>query len=336
MAGMARPSCARIRGAFGPLLVAGGVVLVTALDGPSSADQLRALIPLVAVVAGMALLLRDLAVGRRGAWLDRAERPRRAVDARTAVGALVITGALVRLLANGASLAAETSAVVAAFILFSGGVLIALPHLLRVLRDLDAERAERIRAQQFAEVAAHMHDSVLHTLTLIQRADPRDVAGLARSQERELRAWLYGRHGRGAAAPAEPETFAEAVRAAAAEVEDRHGVRVEVVAVGDAQLGGSLTACVAAAREALVNAAKYAGGAPISVFAEVESDGAAGRRVEVYVRDRGPGFDLDAVGADRMGIRESIAGRMARNGGHAEVRTAPGAGTEVRLEMRCE
>jgi signal transduction histidine kinase len=334
MAGMVRPSCAGVRGALGPLLVAGGVVLVTVLDGPSTGDQLRALIPLVAVVVGMALLLRDLDGERRGAWLDPAERPRRA-DARTAVGALVIVGALLRLLSNGASLAAETSAVIAALILFSGGVLIALPHLLRVLRDLDAERAERIRAQQFAEVAAHMHDSVLHTLTLIQRADPRDVAVLARSQERELRAWLYDRHGRAAPAATEPETFAEAVRAAAAEVEDRHGVRVEVVAVGDVELGGSLTACVAAAREALVNAAKYAGGAPISVFAEVESDGAAGHRVEVYVRDRGPGFDLDAVGADRMGIRESIVGRMARNGGQAEVRTAPGAGTEVRLEMRC-
>ena len=240
-----------------------------------------------------------------------------------------------RLLANGASLAAETSAVVAAFILFSGGVLIALPHLLRVLRDLDAERAERIRAQQFAEVAAHMHDSVLHTLTLIQRADPRDVAGLARSQERELRAWLYGRHGRGP-----PPGRAGDVRRSRASSRGRgggppRGARRSGRGRGRA-LGGSLAACVAAAREALVNAAKYAGGAPISVFAEVESDGAAGRRVEVYVRDRGPGFDLDAVGADRMGIRESIAGRMARNGGHAEVRTAPGAGTEVRLEMRCE
>ncbi|MEZ0111819.1 signal transduction histidine kinase [Catenulispora sp. EB89] len=336
MAGMLRPSSAGVRGASGPLLVAVGVVVVTALDGPSSADQMRALIPLAAVVVGMVLVLRDLAAERRGTWLGVRDRGRRAVDARTAIGALVIGGALVRLLTNGASFAAETSAVVAALILFSGGVLIALPYLLRVLRDLDAERAERIRAQQFGEVAAHMHDSVLHTLTLIQRADPADVAGLARAQERELRAWLYDRRGR-AEDGTEPETFAAAVRAAAAEVEDRHGVRVEVVAVGDAELGDGLGACVAAAREALVNAAKYAGGAPISVFAEVEDEGSAGqRRVAVYVRDRGPGFELDAVGADRMGIRESIVGRMARHGGVAEVRTAPGAGTEVRLEMRCE
>jgi signal transduction histidine kinase len=333
MAGMLRPSCSGVRAASGPLLVAVGVVVVTALDGPSSGDQIRALIPLAAVVLGMALLLRDLAAERRGVWLDARDRGR-PIDARTAIGALVIGGALLRLLTNGASLAAETSAVIAALILFSGGVLIALPYLLRVLRDLDAERAERIRAQQFAEVAAHMHDSVLHTLTLIQRADPTDVAGLARAQERELRAWLYDRRGR-ADDGTEPDTFAAAVRAATAEVEDRHGVRVEVVAVGDAELGGGLGACVAAAREALVNAAKYAGGAPISVFAEVEAEDSAGLRVEVYVRDRGPGFELDAVGADRMGIRESILGRMARHGGVAEVRTAPGAGTEVRLEMRC-
>lgn len=163
---------------------------------------------------------------------------------------------------------------------------------------------------------------------------PGDVAGLARAQERELRGWLYDRRGR--RGEAEPETFAEAVRAAAAEVEDRHGVRVEVVAVGDAEVGGGLAACVAATREALVNAAKYAGGAVISVYAEVEGDGVEGITVEVFVRDRGPGFDLEAVGADRMGIRDSIVGRMARHGGHAEVRTAPGAGTEVRLEMQPE
>jgi signal transduction histidine kinase len=180
-----------------------------------------------------------------------------------------------------------------------------------------------------------MHDSVLHTLTLIQRADPAAVSGLARAQERELRAWLYER--RGSADNRGPETFAGAVRAAAAEVEDLHGVRVEVVAVGDVEVvsGDGLAACIAAAREALVNAAKYAGHGAISVYAEVEGSASSseGLKVEVFVRDRGPGFDLAAVGADRMGIRESIVGRMARHGGRAEVRTTPGAGTEVRLEM---
>jgi signal transduction histidine kinase len=228
---------------------------------------------------------------------------------------------------------------VAALVLFVGAVLMVLPFVAHVVRDLAAERAERVRAQEFAEVAAHMHDSVLHTLTLIQRGTPADAARLARAQERELRTWLYER-GSTDAGGARPASFAAAIKAAAAEVEDHHGVRVEVVAVGDAELDEELTGCVAAAREALVNAAKYAGQAPISVFVEVadESASASGvptaRRVEVCVRDRGPGFDLEGVGADRMGIRESIVGRMVRHGGQAVVRTAPGAGTEVRLELQ--
>lgn len=345
MAAMVRRSSPGLPPAFGPLLVMAGVVAVMALDGPSPDDQIRALIPVGGVVLGTGLLLRDLATERRVNWLDDPRRGQGPAGSRTTVGAwvaggLIIGGALVRLLSNGASFAAETSAVVAAFILFSGAVMIALPFVLRVLRDLDAERAERVRAQQFAEVAAHMHDSVLHTLTLIQRADADEAARLARAQERELRAWLYERRGRGrggaGSAEGGAQTFVEAVRAAAAEVEDLHRVRVEVVAVGDVELGGELTSCVAAAREALVNAAKYAGGAGISVYAEVEEveESASGElKVEVFVRDRGPGFDLDAVGADRMGIRESIVGRMVRHGGLAEVRTAVGAGTEVRLEM---
>jgi signal transduction histidine kinase len=170
-----------------------------------------------------------------------------------------------------------------------------------------------------------MHDSVLHTLTLIQRHhdDPAQVARLARAQERELREWLYGERKSAA------ESFAEAIRAAAAEVEDRHGARLDVVSVGDAPLDPQLEACVAAAREAMVNAAKYAPEAPISVYAELADD-----RVEVFVKDRGPGFDLDAVAPDRMGVRESIRGRMQRHGGQAEIRTAPGEGTEVRLTAK--
>jgi signal transduction histidine kinase len=204
-------------------------------------------------------------------------------------------------------------------------------------RDLDTERRERIRSQERAEVAAHVHDSVLHTLTLIQRnaADPREVQRLARAQERDLRAWLY-----------EPKADAEqhlaaAVRKAAAEVEDHHGLPIEVVCVGDCPLDDRLGAMLQAAREAMVNAAKYAGGpqsvdgepvaSSLSVYAEV-----AGDDVSIFVRDRGAGFDLDAIPHDRMGLRESIIGRMERNGGKAEIRTAPGEGTEVRLEMRRE
>ena len=200
--------------------------------------------------------------------------------------------------------------------------LILAPWWLRLARGLTAERAERIRSQERAEVAAHLHDSVLQTLALVQKraGDPREVANLARRQERELRAWLGG--GR----PDPGESLAGSLEAAAAEVEETHGVPIDVVAVGDAPMDERASALVAAAREALVNAAKFAGGAPVSLYAEVGEE-----RTEVFVRDRGPGFDLAAVPEDRRGVRESIVGRMQRHGGRATVHSAPGTGTEVEL-----
>lgn len=192
----------------------------------------------------------------------------------------------------------------------------------------------RIRAQERAEVAAHVHDSVLHTLTLIQRnADnASEVRRLARAQERDLRTWLYKpavSSPSGEAADEGPGTLAEAVRRSAAEVEDKHGVPIEVVVVGDCPLDEQLSAQMQAAREAMVNAAKYGGqGGAVQAFAEVD-----GKTVFVSVRDRGPGFDLDAVPADRMGVRESIIGRMQRHGGTARLRAVPDGGTEVELTM---
>jgi signal transduction histidine kinase len=169
-----------------------------------------------------------------------------------------------------------------------------------------------------------VHDSVLQTLTLIQRnaSDPIEVLRLARGSERELRGWLYTPRGDG------PATLQAALLAAAADVEDEHGVQVDVVTVGDVPADERVGAVVQAAREAMVNAAKSSGAPTVSVFAEV-TDG----RVQVFVRDRGRGFDLAAVPADRYGVRESIVARMARNGGTAEIRTAPGSGTEVRLDL---
>ena len=332
----------RSRLVVGVTLVTVGLLLAMAFDGPSRQDQLRVLVPLVAVGTGLAILWREVDTERRVLWLKTPDRRRSTVHVRAAAGALIVIGSLVRLLTNGSPLVEETSAILAALVLFAGAVLIALPYLLRVIHELGAERAERIRVQEHAEVAAHMHDSVLHTLTLIQRnsGDPAEVARLARAQERDLRTWLYDRRtppgGDVKGAGAAGENFARAVKDAAADVEDRYGVRVEVVAVGDAELDDELRACVAAAREAMVNAAKYAAGASISVYAEVESDDSRSRRAEINVRDRGPGFDLDAVGEDRMGIRQSIVGRMERHGGRAIVRTSPGDGTEVRLEVRRE
>jgi signal transduction histidine kinase/phage shock protein PspC (stress-responsive transcriptional regulator) len=238
--------------------------------------------------------------------------------------ALVVGGGLVFLDLNGA-LQPARDVVLAVLVALVALTLIAAPWWLRLVRGLAAERAERIRSQERAELAAHLHDSVLQTLALVQRRaeDPRAVAQLARRQERELRAWLTA--GRPPGGPT--LTLAAALEAAAAEVEETHGVPVEVVAVGDRPLDECGEALVAAAREALVNAAKFAGAAgPVSLYAEVED-----ARTQVFVRDRGPGFDPGGVPPDRRGLRESIVGRMARHGGRATVHTAPGAGTEVEL-----
>jgi signal transduction histidine kinase len=185
------------------------------------------------------------------------------------------------------------------------------------------ERAERIRSQERAEVAAHLHDSVLQTLALVQKRadDPGAVAALARRQERELRAWLRGDD-------ATPDRLAAALEAAAGEVESEHAAKVDLVTVGDRPLDDATAALVAAAREAMVNAAKHGGGVPVSVYVE-----ANGGHVRAWVRDRGPGFDPGAVPPDRHGLRDSIHARMERHGGSARVVSAPGLGTEVELSL---
>jgi len=205
-----------------------------------------------------------------------------------------------------------------------GVAVITVPWWLKLVRDLGEERRERIVEAERTEIAAHLHDSVLQTLAMVQRSDdPTEVAALARRQERELRAWLAGRP-----APGQGGRLASALEAAAAEVEEQHGVPVEVVAVGDRELDQAHEAVVAAAREAMTNAAKFGAGSPVDVYAE--SDGG---RTQVFVRDRGPGFDTAAVPPDRRGVSESIVGRMERHGGRARVTSAPGSGTEVELVL---
>jgi signal transduction histidine kinase len=247
--------------------------------------------------------------------------PRDAVGRVFVGAALVVGGGLVFLWLNDA-LQPARDVLLAVVVVLIALTLILAPWWLRLVRGLTAERTERIRSQERAEVAAHLHDSVLQTLALMQKRvdDPREVAALARRQERELRAWLNGRRAAG------EETVALALESAAAEVEEAHGVPIEVVAVGDAPLDERARALVAAAREAMVNAAKFAG--PVALFAEVDPE-----RIEVFVRDRGPGFDPAAVPDDRRGVSESIVGRMERHGGRAVVHTAPGEGTEVELVM---
>ncbi|MEA2254674.1 MAG: hypothetical protein QOG35_719, partial [Solirubrobacteraceae bacterium] len=293
--------------------------------------------PVVLVAGGGALLWRQsvaparaepLPRGRVGpppapADLEEERRERAAVVSRTGLGiVLVLAAALVFLQTTGALSAARDVLLAVVVVAAALGIILA-PLIVRLARSLASEREERIRSQARAEMGAHLHDSVLQTLALVQKraADPRAVSALARTQERELRAWLAGREGG-------PDRLAAALEAAAGEVERAHGVDVEVVVVGDLDLDGRGEALVAATREAMVNAAKFGGVSPVDVYAEA-SDG----RVQVFVRDRGPGFDASAVPPDRRGVRESIVGRMARHGGHATIHSAPGAGTEVELTL---
>jgi signal transduction histidine kinase/phage shock protein PspC (stress-responsive transcriptional regulator) len=288
--------------------------------------------PTVLVVSGAGLLWRQ-SQARQGPQVatEAGARERRSVTAPQLGGrgplgaALIVGGGLVFLWLNDA-LRPARDVILAVVVVLVAAALILAPLWLRLARGLAAERAERIRSQERAEVAAHLHDSVLQTLALVQRRadDPRAVTALARRQERELRAWLNGGD-----AGARPATLAAALARAAADVEDDHGAAVEVVTVGDRPLDEHTEAVAAAAREALTNAAKFAGDGPISLYAEMGPE-----RIEVFVRDHGPGFSVDAVPGDRRGVRESILGRMERHGGRAAIAPAPGGdGTEVELVL---
>ncbi|MFB9206969.1 PspC domain-containing protein [Nonomuraea spiralis] len=278
---------------------------------------------------GALILWQQADPDRRKSWVSGATKSIRTNRVRTLLGvALVVVGAAGFLYAQG-ELARARPGLMFTVVVVGGIAVIATPWLAGLWKELQLERRERIRQEERAEVAAMVHDSVLHTLTLIQRVshDPREVTRLARSQERELRNWLYQ--------PAQDAdaTVAAAVRRIAAEEEDSHGVPIEVVCVGDLDLDpqGKLAAMLKASRQAMVNAAKYSESPAISVYAEVE-----GSEVTIFVKDRGKGFDLEAVPLDRMGIRESIIGRMERHGGTARVRTEPGEGTEVMLTMKVD
>ena len=256
----------------------------------------------------------------------RTSADRAALVSRTSLGVALVIAAGIAFLSATGSLSAARDVVLSVLVVAVVLAVIFFPWVLRLVRTLTEERAERIRSQERAEMAAHLHDSVLQTLALVQQRaeDPRAVAALARRQERELRAWLSRR----VPAAGEPPRLAAALEIAASEVERDHAVAVEVVAVGDADLDAQGEALVAAAREAMVNAAKFGGGSTVDVYAEA-LDG----EIQVYVRDRGPGFSPGDLPPDRRGVRESIVGRMARHGGRAEIHSAPGAGTEVELTL---
>jgi signal transduction histidine kinase len=283
--------------------------------------------PVVLIATGAALLWRETGSRTPVTPEDEpvAQEEPAEVASRTGVGVALVVAAGVAFLASTGSLSAARDVLLSVLVV---GVVLGVifgPWIVRLVRSLAEERAERIRTQERAEISAHLHDSVLQTLALVQQrsGDPKAVEALARRQERELRAWLGRR-----AAPESATTLGSALEAAADDVERDHGVRVEVVTVGSAELDERKQAIVAAAREAMVNAAKFGGGSVVDVYAEASDD-----RVEVFVRDRGPGFDTDAIAADRRGVRESIIGRMQRYGGSARINSRPGEGTEVELSL---
>jgi signal transduction histidine kinase len=255
--------------------------------------------------------------------------PRPQVSRRGVGVTIVLAAGIAALWANGAIRPAG-EAVLTAVVVLAAFALIFAPSWRRLAGSLAAEQAERVRTQERADVGAHLHDSVLQTLALIQRSadDSRRVATLARTQERELRAWLAGEDRANIGQRADGDSLAGALRAAAVEVEDLTEASLEVVAVGDCRLDEPGAAVLAAAREAMLNAAKFAAGEPVSVFAELSQE-----RIAVFVRDRGPGFQPESVPAQRRGVRESIVGRMQRAGGTATIRSTAGAGTEVELAI---
>ncbi len=308
------------------------LIIASALNAPWVTSLA---VPLIACAAGLVLIWRNApedeldylrGLADPAGMTETAPRSRRVLRVIAAAVLLVIG---LTLLLQGHDRFALLKPL-AGVILLVGGIALAFgPWWLRIAMEAAAERRGRIRAEERAEMASRVHDSVLQTLALIQRraGDQHQVIQLARAQERELRAWLFDGRPPGSM-EGQAATVADGVRLIQQEVEAQHGLAVDAVTVGDCELDDDLSALLAAAREATVNAAKWSGADVVSLFAEVEPDA-----VSLFVRDRGRGFDPAAVPADRKGLAESVRARMARRGGSATVRSSPGQGTEVSLVM---
>jgi signal transduction histidine kinase len=288
--------------------------------------------PVFLAAVGSVLIWTRSDADERARWSRLAARlPGRPVESvlsgpvsplRVLGGAVLIVAGMGAFLAAHDALAAVRNVLFAVAVTVIGVALVFGPWLWRLGRQASDERRERIRSEERAEMAAQLHDSVLQTLALIQRTDDRDEAvALARGQERELRAWLYGRAGNN-------DLVSAALDEMAGRVERLHHVSVDTVVVGDTRLDDRLRAVVDACGEATMNAAKHSGAKQIAVFVEIDPE-----RVTAYVRDDGVGFDRGKVPGDRRGIADSIEARMERNGGTATIVSAPGEGTDVQLEL---
>ncbi|WP_067437478.1 ATP-binding protein [Nocardioides jensenii] len=329
-----RPGRVRRMADVGPTIAMGALAFGIVIMFESVFGRGALFWPIVLGIVGVALIWRQADEAQRERWLNTSERvdPVRAMFgsgtwasyARIfAGGALILSGlGLFALTSGGIGLAREI--VVAGLLGVIGLALTLGPWIFRLASDLGEERAERVRSQERADVAAHLHDSVLQTLALIQNNahDSATVARLARAQERDLRTWLFSEQ------KEEGASVAASLRALTAEIEDTYAVAVETVVVGDVAVTEDVAPIVHATREAMTNAAKHAGTDRIDVYAEVSPSS-----VEIYVKDRGIGFDPATMAGDRQGVRGSIVARMERHGGTAEIRSTPGAGTEVVLSM---
>ncbi|HWV79002.1 MAG TPA: PspC domain-containing protein [Isoptericola sp.] len=306
---------------IGAALIAGAFVLVAIRAGWDIGASW--VLPALVAVGGLALAWSQLDAAHRGRAADGGRTRRSTLVLRLVGGVVLVMVGVLLLIGQDAPVPVLVQAAVASLAVLAGAALMLAPWWLRLVRELGDERAARAREAERADIAAHLHDSVLQTLALIRsRADdPEAVARMARAQERELREWLYTDR------TAPGTSLAAELRALVAEVEDGRAVEVESVMVGDCVPTEETSALLQASREALVNAVVH-GRPPVTVYLEV-TDAA----VEVFVRDRGDGFEMDDIAPDRFGVRESILGRVHRRGGTADVTSRPGWGTEVRLRM---
>ncbi|MFQ6171843.1 PspC domain-containing protein [Oryzobacter sp. R7] len=304
----------------GAVLVVVGIVLVSPLVGGSGAAG--TLVPLFVIVVGAVVAWSNLDEAQRHRWLGSRGGHERFGWVRVAFGSVLAVAGILVLVTRGQSVSAVWDALLAAVAVLVGALIIAAPWALRLWGDLRREQVAAARATERADIAAHLHDGVLQTLALIQRqsSDSAAVTRLARAQERELRSWLY------AGPQGSQESLAAAVTEVAHDVEDLHGVAVDLVVTGDRPHEPHGAALAQAMREALRNAVRH-GAPPVTAYVEIGPTG-----VEAFVRDRGEGFDLDSVPADRLGVRRSILARMERHGGTARVRRRDD-GTEVELTL---
>lgn len=319
------PSLLHRRSLSKPILI-GLIALVaaTAVSGVvigSSIDP-ASVLPLLAIGSGLVLTWSLLDQRRRQSWLAGRGLARRESMIRVGLGAILVLGGLAVLVSSGRGLGGLRDVLLATLVFLVGLTLLMAPFALRLWEDFRREQTERIRQTEKADIAAHLHDSVLQTLALIQRRanDPTAVQRLARGQERELRQWLF------ADTTPTDATLGSALTAATHELEDHLGTVIDLVVTGDRPLDAHGQALVAAMREALSNAVRH-GEPPVSAYVEVGPV-----ETEAFVRDHGQGFDPDTVPADRLGVRESIMGRMERHGGSARLRQRdPGMEIELRL-----